>query len=90
MKGTNQQLRLDQPTIYQIKVQGRLDNSWSVWFDDMAITVERNGDGPTITTLTGPVSDQTALHGLLARVRDLGLPLLLVQHVGNQVRLNSV
>jgi hypothetical protein len=89
MKDTNQQLHLDQPTTYKIKIQGRLNESWSDWFDNMAITVEKDGDDRAITTLTGTVSDQTALHGLLARIRDLGLPLLMVQHVGNLVKPNS-
>ncbi len=78
MQGDPQLLRLDQPAIYTIKVQGRLDASWSAWFDNMTVTVT-SGGGPGITTLTGPVMDQVALHGLLARIRDLGLPLLLVQ-----------
>lgn len=70
---------LDQPTIYTIKVQGRLDASWSAWFDNLTISVTSRDGGPAITTLTGPVVDQAALHGLLVRIRDLGLPLLLVQ-----------
>jgi len=50
----------------------------------MAITVESIADGLAITTLSGPVADQAALHGVLARIRDLGLPLLLVQHLENE------
>jgi hypothetical protein len=79
MQGDPQLLRLDQPATYTIKVQGRLDASWSAWFDDLTVTVASGDGGPAITTLTGPVIDQVALHGLLARIRDLGLPLLLVQ-----------
>ena len=71
--------KLYQPVTYQIKVQGRLDKNWSEWFDNMAITVASGDDRTVITTLTGSVADQTALHGLLARIRDLGLFLLLVQ-----------
>jgi hypothetical protein len=74
-------LCLNQPATYRIKVQGRLDESWSAWFDDMALVVERSADGTPVTTLTGTVSDQPALHGLLARVRDLGLSLLLVERM---------
>ena len=66
---------------YQIKVGGRLDESWSSWFDDMTITIESSDDGRAVTTLTGMVSDQAALHGLLTRVRDLGLLLLSVQRL---------
>ena len=62
---------------YSIRVRGHLDQSWSAWFDDLAITNEANGEA----VLTGPVVDQAALHGLLAKVRDLGLPLIAVQHI---------
>jgi hypothetical protein len=65
--------------VYRIRVRGRLDENWSTWFEDMAITVERSDDHTTVTTLTGPVTDQAALHGILSRIRDLGLPLLSVQ-----------
>jgi hypothetical protein len=74
-------IRLGQPAKYQIKIQGRLSQGWSDWFDGMILTVERNGKGSSITNLTGTVADQPALHGLLARIRDLGLPLLLVKHL---------
>ena len=66
-----------QPPVYQIRVKGRLGPRWADWFGDLTITPGGNGD----TLLTGPVVDQAALHGLLARVRDLGLPLLSVMHV---------
>jgi hypothetical protein len=72
-------LGVDQPTIYCIRVQGRLDENWSDWLGGMAVTIGGDGDGPTITTLTGAVTDQAALHGLLNRIRDLGLPLLEVR-----------
>ncbi len=72
-------LRLDQPVIYQIEVQGRLDASWSSWFDDLTITTSGGESGSAVTTLTGLVRDQVALHSLLIRIRDLGLPLLLVR-----------
>jgi len=69
------------PVIYQIEVQGRLDETWSTWFDGMAITVGKSGGHKTVTTLAGPVTDQAALHGILSRIRDLGLSLLSVQCV---------
>ncbi len=59
--------------VYQIKVKGRLGNQWIDWFEGMTITFEGG-----ITSITGPVTDQAALQGLLIRVRDLGLPLLSV------------
>ena len=64
----------DAPQIYQIRIEGHLGRQWSNWFDGMAITLEDNGD----TLLTGPVVDQATLHGLLKKVRDLGLPLISV------------
>ncbi len=66
---------------YQIQVEGRLRAGWSEWFDGMTVTVDKENDGPTLTTLTGPVADQAALHGLLNRVRDLGLTLVSVQRL---------
>ena len=67
----------DQPMVYQIKVKGHLVPHWTDWFEGLTITLE---DGNTL--LTGPVIDQAALHGLLKKVRDLGMPLLLVYRVG--------
>jgi hypothetical protein len=64
----------NQPEVYQIRIKGQLDPQWAVWFEGLAITLEDNGD----TLLTGPVVDQAALHGLLKKVRDLGLPLISV------------
>jgi hypothetical protein len=63
--------------IYEIRLKGHLDDQWSDWFGGLTIILEVNGD----TLLTGPVVDQAALHGLLKRVRDLGLPLLSVNFV---------
>jgi hypothetical protein len=60
--------------VYQIRIKGHLDRRWTDWFDGLTITLEDNGD----TLLTGPVADQAALHGLLRKVRDLGMPLLSV------------
>lgn len=68
--------QFDKPTRYQIKVKGGLDETWSDWFE--ALTIVRQKDE---TLLTGLVRDQAALHGLLARIRDLGLPLLLVEQI---------
>jgi hypothetical protein len=63
-----------QPIVYQIRIQGHLGRQWTDWFGGLAITLEEDGD----TLLTGPVVDQAALHGLLKKVRDLGMPLLSV------------
>jgi hypothetical protein len=67
-----------QPMVYQIKIMGHLDRRWSGWFGGLTITLDENGD----TLLTGTVIDQAALHGLLRKVRDLGIPLLSVTHDG--------
>jgi hypothetical protein len=63
-----------EPMVYQIRVTGHLGSEWTDWFDGLSITLEDNGE----TLLSGPVVDQAALHGLLRKVRDLGLPLLAV------------
>ena len=63
--------------IYQIRIKGHLGSQWSDWFEGLTITLEENGE----TLLTGPVVDQAALHGLLKRVRDLGMPLLSVNRI---------
>ena len=81
MKEVKQKLTLDQPAIYQIKVPGELSDSWSDWAGRMALTVESEGDGPPVTTLTGTLADQAALQGLLRRLYSLGLPLISVNCV---------
>jgi hypothetical protein len=81
MKNIPQSPRVDSPTTYQIRVLGKLEERWSDWFNGMAITFESGNDGFVITTLTGVVIDQTALHGILNRIRDLNVPLLSVQLV---------
>jgi len=63
-----------QPVAYQVKIKGHLGGQWTDWFEGLAITLEDNGD----TLLTGSVTDQAALHGLLRKVRDLGMPLVSV------------
>ena len=67
----------DKRAIYQIRVKGNLDMKWSDWFDGLSIIPQTNDE----TLLSGPVADQSALHGLLAKIRDLGLPLLSVKRV---------
>jgi hypothetical protein len=64
-----------QPGSYEIRIQGHLDDQWADWFGGLRVTLEDNGD----TLLTGPVVDQAALHGLLRKVRDLGMPLISVR-----------
>ena len=69
--------RQQETAVYQITIQGALDPAWTDWFDGLAILPGRPGQ----TLLRGDVSDQAALHGLLKRVRDLGLPLLALERL---------
>ena len=65
---------------YEIRLEGQLDSQWTDWFGGLSISLDDNGD----TLLTGPVVDQAALHGLLKRVRDLGMTLIAVNQVQSQ------
>ena len=69
--------RHDDPGRYEIRLKGHLDSRWAAWFDGLTLT--HHSDGTTI--LHGPVADQAALHGLLQKTRDLGLPLISVNYV---------
>jgi hypothetical protein len=66
-----------EPARYELRVQGVLEPRWSAWFEGLQVSSDERGQ----TTITGPVADQAALHGLLAKVRDLGLPLLSVRRL---------
>jgi hypothetical protein len=76
----------DSPLIYHIRIAGHLDERWQRWFDGMSITLLPAGE----TLISGPVVDQSALHGMLSRIRDLGLELISVQqdpsHASNTER----
>jgi hypothetical protein len=67
----------DRHEVYQITVLGHLDSEWSEWFDGLTITPVDSGE----TILTGPIVDQAALHGVLIKIRDLGLPLLRLSRI---------
>lgn len=67
---------LTKAACYEIRVQGELDLRWQVWFEGMTITI-----GDDETQISGRVADQAALHSLLTRIRDLGLPLIAVRHI---------
>ncbi len=71
-KSTPGQPETGVPVVYQIRLKGHLGSQWKDWFESMTITLEEDGD----TLLTGRVIDQAALHGLLKKVRDLGMPLI--------------
>jgi hypothetical protein len=68
-----------EPGFYEIRLKGHLDNRWADWFDGLTITLANNGE----TILTGSVVDQAALHGLLKKIRDVGMPLLSVNYFEN-------
>lgn len=70
----------DERAVYEIRVRGLLDESWSEWLD--GLTIEPRPQGETL--LAGPVRDQAALHGLLGKIRDLGLLLVSVQRMGDE------
>ncbi len=70
---------------YEIRLKGHLDAQWATWFHGLAITLEEGGD----TLLFGPVPDQAALHGLLRKVRDLGIPLVSINQIGSNEIHNS-
>ncbi|MFH5823388.1 hypothetical protein [Georgenia sp. AZ-5] len=67
----------DQPAGYEIRVRGHLGSGWAAWFDGLRLTGENDGT----TVIRGPLADQAALHGVLQKVRDMGLPLLSVTEV---------
>lgn len=67
----------DEPRLYEIRIQGHLDNQWADWFEILTVKLEDNGH----TLLTGTVVDQSALHGLLRKVRDLGMTLISVNRI---------
>jgi hypothetical protein len=73
----NSEIDPGQPTVYQIRIKGHLGRHWTDWFEGLTLTLEDNGE----TLLTGPMVDQAALHGVLRKVRDLGVPLLSVSRV---------
>ena len=86
---------MDQPNfsghgVYEIKVRGHIDEAWSSWFEDMAITTGFAEDGTPVTTFTGQLIDQAELHGVLARIRDIHMPLISVRPVNtiNQVEMD--
>jgi hypothetical protein len=81
MRNTQRRFRADQSATYRIEIEGKLCARCEGWFDDMEIVIRSGDGGLAITTLTGIVSDQAALHGLLSRIRDLGLLLLSVQRL---------
>ncbi len=77
MAGRAETISAAEVAVYTIRVKGHLDDRWRAWFENLRL--EQQPDGCTV--LAGPIADQAALHGILARIRDLGLPLLSVSRV---------
>ena len=71
--------------LYEIKVKGHIGEAWSSWFEDMAVITGFSADGTPVTTFTGQLNDQAALHGVLAKIRDINMPLISV----NQVEIDT-
>ena len=71
-KESNPKFNTRKESVYQIKIRGHLDSQWSDWFNGLSVTTDQEGN----TLITGPVVDDSALHGLLKRIRDLGMPLI--------------
>jgi hypothetical protein len=79
---TNQPHPRENGGIYEIKIKGSLDEHWSQWFEGMNLKSIENGEtGQECTLITGPIADQPALHGLLAKIRDLNLTLISVYRI---------
>lgn len=77
MMSTEQRRDADRSVFYQIRIQGHLGQHWATWFDGLTLILEEDGN----TLLSGSVADQSALHGILKKIRDLGMPLLSVNFV---------
>jgi hypothetical protein len=81
---------MDRPAWYEIRIRGQLDAGWSDWLGEMAISTEEMSDGCPITVLSGIIVDQAALHGILARLRDLNLIILTVERNANGKETDDV
>ena len=77
MTNHNRKINPNPPIVYEIRIKGHLGAQWTDWFEGLTITLDAGGE----TLLTGPVADQAALHGLLKKVRNLGMPLVSVSRV---------
>lgn len=82
MTSAENELRLHTPAIYRIQVQGSLDADRSDWFEGMRVVSQAGLDDIVITSLCGKIVDQAALHGVLRKLYDLGMPLLSVSYIG--------
>jgi hypothetical protein len=89
MTEINQQRRFRQPAIYQIMIQGELDESWTDWLNGFVITNERDAYGVPISCLTGTIADQSALRGILTKIWDMNLTLLSVSRTHPRTRKAS-
>ena len=82
-------ITLDQPGRYRIRVQGRLAEKWSGFFDEMGITFCVDSEGNSVTELTGELLDQAAVQGVLQKLYNLGLPLISAEFLGRESECNG-
>lgn len=78
----------DKPYLYEFQVEGVLDDCWADWFNGLSIQHHRRTGTLPVTVLTGPIVDQVALHGILAKIRDLNLKLISVRKLGLEINPN--
>jgi hypothetical protein len=83
MDDARQQKAAGRPDVYEITVQGQLDDLWAQWFEGMTLSAIRNSESGACTLIAGPVADQPALHGLLVKIRDLNLTLVSVRRINS-------
>ena len=88
LNNTVKYLKSSQPAKYRIEVQGRYNETWTDWMEDLEINIISQDNEPTITVVTGIMKDQAGLHGVLNRIRDLSIPLISVQFI-HQISLEK-
>lgn len=89
MNDSRRQPRSCDPSVYEVRVQGRIDSQWSKWFDDMTVCTAEIDEALVYTTISGAVADQAALLGLLQKLYSLGLPICELRQVGSNVLLEG-
>ena len=85
MNDSRRQLRHSAPSVYEVRVQGRIDSQWTKWFDDMTLCTDEIDETLVFTTISGAVVDQAALLGLLQKLYSLGLPICELRQVAPNV-----
>lgn len=81
MEPEQHHLTQHRPSVYRIVIQEPLEGDWAIWFDGMSVVVETSAQGALLTILTGPIADQAALRGLLAKIWDMNLTVISVSRI---------